>query len=209
MELYGASLTLFEENATLLDGLNEGYRRAWMAHHGNPDNQAVIFAGLVGLWLLQKAGYVGELRYDNNGRPMLFGCDVDFNVTHTANYVFCAIARAENQKRTRVGLDAEELKRISSLRSLALAERWFVGGERFAFARDPSLERFLKIWTRKEAFLKWTGEGLRGIRNTDVTEADALYAVQFHDFSTDDVIVTLCCDDEAEPPAELIWVDEK
>ena len=209
MELYGASLKLFEENTTLLDGLDERYRRVWLARHGNPSNQAVIRAGLAGLWLLQRAGYVGELRYDDNGRPMLVGGNVDFNISHTANYVFCAIARAENQDCTRVGLDAEEPKRMSSLRSLALAERWFVGGERKDFARDPSLARFLKIWTRKEAFLKWTGEGLRGIRNTDVTEADALCAVRFCDFSTDDVILTLCCDAEAEPPTELIWIDEK
>ena len=202
MELYGASLTLFEENGKLLDGLNDGYREAWLSHHNDPGNQAVIRAGLAGLWLLQKAGYTGELRYDENGRPRLVGTQVDFNITHTSNYVFCAIAKGEG----RVGLDAEESKRMSSLRSLALAERWFVGCERVVFARDPSLKRFLEIWTRKEAFLKWTGEGLRGLRGTDVVEAEALYTVQFCDFSTDDTIITLCCEAGKEPPAELIWV---
>jgi 4'-phosphopantetheinyl transferase len=204
MELYGASLTLFEENATLLDGLDEGYRRAWYARHGNPENRAVIRAGLAGLWLLQQAGYVGELAYDDNGRPMLVGKTLDFNISHTENYVFCAITESEG----RVGLDAEEPKRMSSLRSLALAERWFVGGERLAFARNPSLNHFLEIWTRKEAFLKWTGEGLRGVKSMDVTEVESRCDVRFYDFSTDNVIVTLCCNAEAESPRELVWVQE-
>ena len=206
MELYGASLTLFEENATLLEELDGGYRRAWYARHHNPENQAVIRAGLAGLWLLQWAGYVGELTYDDNGRPMLVGGGVDFNISHTANYVFCAIAPAKDAKTLRVGLDAEEPKRMSTLRSLALAERWFVGGERREFVREPSLNHFLEIWTRKEAFLKWTGEGLRGVKSADVTDVEKTRGVRFYDFSTDDVIVTLCCDAEAEPPQELIWV---
>jgi 4'-phosphopantetheinyl transferase len=151
---------------------------------------------------------MGELCYDENGRPMLVGSEVDFNISHTANYVFCAIARKENGKCVRVGLDAEEPKRMSSLRSLALAERWFVGGERKEFARDPSLNRFLKVWTRKEAFLKWSGEGLRAVKSADVTEVEETQSVRFHDFSTDDTIITLCCNAEAEPPTELVWVKE-
>ena len=202
MELYGASLTLFEENSALLEGLNEGYRDAWMVRHGNPENQTVIRAGLAGLWLLQQAGYMGELCYDENGRPSLRSSAVDFNISHTDNYVFCAIAKDEG----RVGLDAEAPKRMSSLRSLALAERWFVGGERREFAHDPSLNRFLKIWTCKESFLKWTGDGLRAVKNTDVTEVEAAHNVKFYDFSTADTIVTLCCDAAAEPPTELVWI---
>ena len=206
MELYGASLTMFEEKSALLEGLNEKYRSAWLARHGDPQNQAVIRAGLAGLWLLQQAGYTGELCYDDNGRPMLVGLDVDFNISHSPNYVFCAIAQ---KGEGRVGLDAEEPKRMSSLRSLALAERWFVGGERRDFARDPSLDRFLRIWTRKEAFLKWTGEGLRAVKREDTSEAEEKRDVKFYDFSTEDTIVTLCCDADAQPPKNLIWINLK
>lgn len=207
MELYGVSLKLFEENNDLLEQLDENYRRAWLARHGETENAAVIRAGLGGLWLLQKAGYRGELIYDENGRPSLVGGQIDFNITHTANYVFCAIARGENGVAPRVGLDAEEPKRMSSLRSLALAERWFVGGERKEFARDPSLDRFLRIWTRKEAFLKWTGEGLRAVMREDTSEAEDKHGVRFYDFSTDDTIVTLCCSAQIVAPACLKMVE--
>ena len=93
------------------------------------------------------------------------------------------------------------------MRSLALAERWFVGGERVAFARDPSLNQFLQIWTRKEAFLKWTGEGLRAVKREDVTAVEELHGVRFCDFSTDDTILTLCCDAGVEMPT-LTWIKQ-
>lgn len=201
MELYGVELKRFEEDPSLLEGLDPRYYDAWIARHGEKANERVRRAGLGGLRLLQSAGYLGELIYDANGRPSLVGAEIDFNITHTEHYAFCAIA----QKGARVGLDAEEARRMSTLRSFALAERWFVDGERRAFAKEPTVDCFLRIWTRKEALLKWTGEGLRAVMREDTTDAEMRHGVKFYDFSEGGIVLTLCCDASAEPPTGLIW----
>ena len=201
MELYGIELARLESDPSLLEALDARYREAWTERHGEKANERVRRAGLGGLWLLQSAGHLGDLVYDQNGRPALVDEDVDFNITHTEHYVFCAIA----DKGVRVGLDAEETKRMSALRSFALAERWFVDGERRAFAKEPTVDRFLWIWTRKEALLKWTGEGLRVVMREDTTDAESRHGVKFYDFSEGGIVLTLCCDTSAEPPEKLVW----
>lgn len=201
MELYGIELARLESDPSLLETLDARYRDAWTAQHGENATERVRRAGLGGLWLLQRAGYLGELTYSANGRPSIRDAEIDFNVTHTEHHVFCAIA----DQGARVGLDAEETKRMSTLRSFALAERWFVDGERGAFAKNPTVECFLRIWTRKEALLKWTGEGLRAIAREDTATAEERHGVRFYDFSQDGLVITLCCDASAEPPTELVW----
>ncbi len=94
--------------------------------------------------------------------------DVHFSVSHTGNLWVCAFADRE------VGLDVQEHRENDDPTRLArLAKRWFSDGERRVLDNcgyDPA--EFYRIWARKEAFVKFTGDGIGAGKfpELDVTE---------------------------------------
>lgn len=82
--------------------------------------------------------------------------DVHFSVSHTGNLWVCAFADTE------VGLDVQEHRENDDpVRLARLAKRWFSEGERMVLYQcgyEPA--EFYRIWTRKEAYVKFTGEGI-------------------------------------------------
>ena len=83
---------------------------------------------------------------------------VRFSVSHSGSLVVVAMAETEG------GIDVEEIKEKPYGR---IVERNFTAGEA---AEVKDLESFLKVWTKKEAYLKLTGDGLSGLRSSDVSK---------------------------------------
>jgi hypothetical protein len=73
--------------------------------------------------------------------------NICFNISHSANYVVCAIADSP------VGIDIEGGRKVNR----SVAKRYFTEEEIESIHSD---EDFFKIWTFKEALGKYTGEGL-------------------------------------------------
>jgi hypothetical protein len=73
--------------------------------------------------------------------------NIHFNISHSANYVACAIADLP------VGIDIEGRRKVNS----SVAKRYFTEEEIKSILCD---EDFFKIWAFKEALGKYTGEGL-------------------------------------------------
>lgn len=91
-----------------------------------------------------------------HGKPRLPGSEVDFNLSHTAGCVAAAVAAGRG-----VGVDVEAPGR--RLRRQRLARRYFAPAETAALLALPAAEeeeRFLRLWTLKESFLKAIGTGL-------------------------------------------------
>lgn len=89
------------------------------------------------------------------GKPYLPLCpDVQFSLSHSGERVMCVVADRA------VGCDIQ----VTTRRELRVAERFFSAPERdFVFAppdEKARLDRFYRIWTLKESFLKCTGLGL-------------------------------------------------
>ena len=84
------------------------------------------------------------------GKPRFAREDLHCGIAHTRGHVFAALADGP------VGLDAEDLSRPLRLET---ARRVLSPGE----ALPPGQERqgLLRYWTLKEAYLKYTGQGLR------------------------------------------------
>lgn len=89
---------------------------------------------------------------DANGKPAA-NVPFHFNVSHSGNFVACSVGDSP------VGIDIEELRSVRA----ALAERVCTEEERRFVFPNGSFDstRFLSIWTAKEAYLKYTGEGIR------------------------------------------------
>jgi 4'-phosphopantetheinyl transferase len=101
-----------------------------------------------------------RFRYGLWGKPELVsrfgGKDIQFNVSHSAGLGLCAVTRGR-----RIGIDVEQMRTLRDAESIAA--RFFSPRERTAIDSLPEGQRqaaFLSCWTRKEAFIKATGEGL-------------------------------------------------
>ena len=102
------------------------------------------------------------IRKEPGGKPYWEGCH--FNLSHSGPYVALAVGESP------VGVDVECYR--ESRKTDALAKRYFTP-EEMAFAAD-SQERFLRVWTAKEARLKWDGTGLRTPLNSFSVLGDPL-----------------------------------
>lgn len=80
---------------------------------------------------------------------------IKFNLAHTKGVVVCGLCRDHE-----IGVDVERLDRSTNP---AIADRFFSTAETDWIAQDPEGEkedRFLNIWTLKEAYIKAAGKGL-------------------------------------------------
>ncbi len=101
-----------------------------------------------------------EFCYGIHGKPALTEiCNRDllcFNLSHSQGLALYAVTRDRN-----IGIDIEYIRPIAELEQLA--ERFFSVQENAVFrALTPNQKQvaFFNCWTRKEAFLKATGDGL-------------------------------------------------
>ena len=94
-------------------------------------------------------------KYGAHGKPILRDDNsLHFNISHSRNYSLLAFSREHA-----LGIDLEERSReVSEYR---LAMRYFSEAERQLMdSFDNAKHGFLEIWTRKEAILKASGDGL-------------------------------------------------
>lgn len=106
---------------------------------------------IAGLMILRETG----------GRPLVFGAhekpyladgSLYFSVSHSGDIVAIAVADTE------IGLDVERYPDPDRLR---IADRFYHPRERLAVeGAGDRVSAFTCIWTRKEAYLKMTGEGI-------------------------------------------------
>jgi 4'-phosphopantetheinyl transferase len=124
-----------------------------------------------------------EFSYSDKEKPSLAArlteSGVTFNISHSGGIALLAFAR-----RREVGVDVEEIRHNSDLE--AIARRFFSAREReelSAVPKEAMAEAFFRCWTRKEAYIKATGDGLSlPLSQFDVSlkpgESDALVATR-------------------------------
>ena len=172
---------------------------AWNACHKIGKNEKAARLSISALSLLHRAGAVGTLTYDENGRPFFEERTCDFSITHTQNHVFCAILDGEHEP-MRVGIDAEDLDRPDFTNLQELAARWFVGEEQKTFLASPTKETFLCIWTRKEAYAKYIGEGLRALSKIDTVALENEGRIRFFDYREGTILISVCAPSGTDAP---------
>jgi len=125
------------------------------------DRYAKIFGLLLVKKGLAESGYSGpglhQIQYSEHNRPYIDGAP-DFNISHSGEYVVCAVAQAG-----RVGIDIEKHCRIrlSDYRSHLHPEVW----KKIVTAEDSNIA-FFACWTQIESVLKADGRGIPGLSNS-------------------------------------------
>jgi 4'-phosphopantetheinyl transferase len=113
------------------------------------------------LLLLSQAGYnanLSGLQYTMKGRPFLPFQEIDFNISHSNQFVSCGFVTNGT-----IGIDIE---RISNLDIDEMSHRFFSEYETaYIYSMNSNIEKtkaFFRIWTLKEAYLKALGSGIFG-----------------------------------------------
>lgn len=120
-----------------------------------------------------------------NGKPYIKNLPVFFNISHSDDYVVCAVSDEE------IGIDIEKIRYIKP----SVAKKFFNADEiKYVFGgKEPDsfkdnmpedvMFRFFEVWTYKEACVKFTGKGLSDLGS----EID----VNSSKFTFSDYIVTI------------------
>lgn len=152
--------TLSREEMTRADRLRGGKQARFIAAHG-------ILRMILSLYLNRPPESLLCV-HDASGKPRLMDAGVPpkmhFSLSHSHEmglFGFCA-----NRV---IGVDIEQIRPVGTMD--AIAKRFFSGPEREAMreaepSRKPAL--FFQLWTMKEACVKATGEGLRGLKGIEI-----------------------------------------
>ena len=114
---------------------------------------------ILGRYLGLKPGVL-SFTYRLRGKPALAeqcgGRRLHFNVTHSDDLILVAVSTICD-----VGIDVEQIRPLSDADDIAA--RYFTSGESAGLRELPAAQKpraFFNLWTRKEAWLKATAEGI-------------------------------------------------
>lgn len=93
----------------------------------------------------------GTILRDKKGKPFFSGLPFCFSVSHSGDLWGCAFSPS------RLGLD---LQREQPCASASIARRFFHPLERRYAESAPDQKAFFAVWTAKESYVKFTGEGI-------------------------------------------------
>lgn len=127
--------------------------------------------------------YTGETQTDFTfvesefGKPLIDGVhDLHFSLSHSSfdgrAILICAVARFN------IGADCQIINIKDTARCRKIAERFYSPHENLFLNRLPEsdyTDNFFKIWTKKEAYIKYTGKGLaEGLSTFSVLSLDSV-----------------------------------
>lgn len=102
-----------------------------------------------------KTDFIEFVARDYFGRPCFRNYPwLDFNISHSSGLAVCALGNGR-----RVGIDLEALP-ITAGKDM-IVEKFFSREEKREYAAGGGTDKaFITVWTRKEAYGKYTGKGL-------------------------------------------------
>ncbi len=140
------------ENSMLLNTISAERKQRIMKYLKVQDRKRCLGAGLLLNKVLPRYGVLpANVRIRADGKPELDG--VFFNLSHSGNIVICAVSEKE------IGCDIEKVEKTPE----GVSERFFCPSETAYIQAGIGSERdnrFFRIWTMKESYIKMTGEGM-------------------------------------------------
>lgn len=115
------------------------------------------------LWQELRIPYTAVIAYGSYGKPYLADYPkAHFNISHSGQYVGCSVCDRP------VGIDIQEI--VSYRSEIAANVCNLAEMAQLGTSVEPAAE-FARIWTKKEAFVKLTGNGIaRGLKDVSFPE---------------------------------------
>jgi 4'-phosphopantetheinyl transferase len=157
VHIWKGSLDVSESDRTCLAAFLDAQELQRAAQFRFPVHRSRFIAGrgllrsILGQYLQREPGTIG-FEYSASGKPHLKHPDLHFNLAHSEDRFVVAVCESL------VGVDLELRRVIPDLDSLAT--HVFSPVELELWKTMPTLETFLRLWTRKEALLKGIGLGI-------------------------------------------------
>ncbi len=138
------------EDSETFSSLSEARQEKIRKYKAVEDRKRGACAGLLIAERLKAHGHSpDEIVLDAHGRPRIDG--LDFNISHAGDYVIMAVSDSS------VGCDIERLRDRKS----AIAKRFYSESEKeWMEGEKDRLVAFYRIWTARESYVKYTGEGI-------------------------------------------------
>ncbi len=134
-----------------------------------------------------------QLVFSENGKPYFENTQFYFNISHSDGTVCAAVAKCE------IGIDVQRIKPAS----LAMKNRVLSSGEFQAVGQsDNPDERFIDFWSKKESYLKYTGQGIaQDLKKLDFSGCAengsfVFRNLNFNSFFLEECKVTVCSEDK-------------
>ena len=131
---------------------------------------------------LSKAGYKNiEIKRTENGKPYTEE-NVFFSLSHTENFIVCAISDSE------IGIDAERMRSVEKRERIAkkILKKENINSDK----------EFLELWTKYESKIKFYGKKLFN----SLSEEE----INTHTFMIEDYIVSVCAEKIENIVVEMI-----
>lgn len=145
-----------------------------------------------------------QISYTPEGQPLLKSHpSLHISITHCKTAVAVALY---NQP---IGIDAESIRPYNK----NLAERVFSPEEiaEIESADNPD-SLFSKLWTRKEAYVKYLGTGIKGfdqLRSIPVSSPESAALISTQELPDHRGWISLCCPRSQQPPSTMLKAVKK
>ena len=123
------------------------------------------------------------IKKTKTGKPYVLNCNIHISCSYSDNIVAFIISSCN------IGIDIERIKTANDL----IIKKIFCSDEADYVLSGNKDERFFIVWTMKEAYCKWTGNGLSDIKKVNVL--DARSTQKFLSFQYCDFILSICWSD--------------
>ncbi len=125
------------------------------------DKRCCVFADMLLREMLRDNYSVAEPDFyiDENQKPHIVGDKIHFSLSHSGDFIACAIDSSP------IGIDIEKIRTVELpliKRVCTDEELSFVLKSEDSTINKDTCVQFLKVWCAKEAYLKYTGQGLKG-----------------------------------------------
>ena len=124
------------------------------------------------------------------GKPYVKDCSYHFNLSHSGDYLLLAVGD------TPVGADIEKITKIRP----KTVEKYFSQSEQERVKKNGSKD-FFEIWTKKESYVKYTGEGMKGFSHlSEYPKEIAFFTKKYDNYQ-----ITVCTKKECLPESIEIF----
>ncbi len=196
MELLMRSLLDFsqEEYENTLNNMPDDRRNAILRYRSERDRKRSVLGEILAREGISKLCGVDKnaivIKRTEAGKPFAFGLDIHFSISHSKDMVVCAVSHKN------IGADVELVRDID-LRILSLAgtesDREFIYAE--GLSDEERRDRFFKLWTAKEAYFKFCGTGIVGLKSINYLDI----APKCQVFTENEYMITLYREDIKNP----------
>ncbi len=98
-----------------------------------------------------------------HGKPYTTSAAVQFNISHSGDYVLCALSDSP------VGADIEAIRPVEErMIRFVCTEKELAYVLDSTVTQEEKLRRFFRVWTAKEAYFKYCGTGITDLKGVSI-----------------------------------------